>query len=132
MSSLISKSLKRPHASLLVLSVKLRIHVSELRSVRILNRVFSKYGRSSKIDHTIASHSRCIVSYLKSESVNDLDQYPAGFAFYSGCCYSIGQPIWTLHASVLRDMCSLLSGNARTKGNINASLNMFIELSFSR
>lgn len=79
------KSVKHLRASQPSLSVNLRIYFSELRSVRIVNRVSSRYSRNKKTVHTIARLFQCVVSYLQSGSVNDLCRYPTGFAVLSGC-----------------------------------------------
>lgn len=56
----------RKRASSPVLSAQRRINFKESWSARIVSRGISTYGRKRSMDHTMATHSRCEVSYMHS------------------------------------------------------------------
>lgn len=92
----------------------------------MLNRWSFNYGRKRRMAHTIARHSRWVVSYRFLESVRERNQCPIGLVESSGCLCSMTQLIWKLHTSFSSDMCLLEWGINWIDEGINAFMSVFI------
>lgn len=131
MSNSYSNRLRRQLARLSLLSVRSRTDFREPGSFLLVNLVFFRYGPNRLAAHTIARHSRCVVSYRRFASVNDLDQYPIGFNVFSGFSSEKPQPNCTSQALVSIEKWRFTLESVTTGGNLSAFFSVRINLSFS-
>lgn len=112
--------LRRQHATLPLLSVRFRTHFRESCSVLIVNLVFSEYGHNRSTVHTTARQSRWVVSYRRSASVSDIDQYLICSTVLFGCSCRRTYPACSSQASVSSVRWPVGLGSARTGGDNKA------------
>lgn len=72
----------------------------------------------------MAHHLLSVMSYLRSASLREKDQYTSDFKVLSGCICRSKQPICTSQAYMTRVMCPPAYGRDRTGGDVTASFNV--------
>lgn len=115
-----SESHKCQFTSLLVLSVRLRIHIGKSRSIHTMNLISTRYGDISSGVHTTARHYRSVESCFSSSSVIDVDLCYIDLVPLSFYCWKSACANCTAQRSLSRVHCSVAFGNFTTRDNISA------------
>lgn len=92
-------NIRRHLASLLDASN--RLHLTKSCLALILNRVQARFGLRTRIAHTMARNSHCVVSYTCMKFVSTRDQFLNSFVTLSGCSWKNTHPTCTSQSFVL-------------------------------
>lgn len=123
--------MRRQRESLPVLSVTFRIDSRESWFYYALNLVLSRRGHRRSTAHTIVCHSRCVMWYLGSALVSNLDQYQIGLTVLSGCFWRQKQLTRTSQVSVLGAKWPVELCRPNISGDMNAFFSDFMDWSSS-
>lgn len=121
---------RRQRSSLPVLPFELRLQFKELCSDLIIKLVYSKVGaKNYNFLHNGKTISLCCIISLpafrhRSRQVSIRSMVPD-----SCCCRSI-YLTWTAHASMSSVICSVAFDKARTGGDVDASISVFMSCTF--
>lgn len=92
-----------------------------------MNLIPFTYERDNSTAHTMATHSRCVVLYLRPESVTDLDHFHIRLVVPFSVCCNGTHVTWMVQTSTSKVVEPTEFGTASIVCDISACFSVFID-----